>query len=77
MIRAWIDSSRIALDALPEPAPPQRSEVALLDRQQAFGYTQEDLKFFLAPMATSAAFMARNGAIGARPAANRSTKSTA
>jgi glutamate synthase (NADPH/NADH) large chain len=25
--------------------------VALLDRQQAFGYTQEDLKFLLAPMA--------------------------
>ena len=49
--REWIDRSRIALDALPEPAPPQRSEVPLLDRQQAFGYTQEDLKVILAPMA--------------------------
>jgi glutamate synthase (NADPH/NADH) large chain len=28
--------------------------VSLLDRQQAFGYTQEDLKFLLAPMATPA-----------------------
>ena len=42
--REWIRRSRIALDDLPEPAPPQPSEVPLLDRQQAFGYTQEDLK---------------------------------
>src|SRR5438067_6183276 len=48
--RAWIDRSRIALDALPDPAPPQKSSVPLLDRQQAFGYTQEDLKILLAPM---------------------------
>jgi glutamate synthase (NADPH) large chain len=49
--RAWIDRSRIALDALPDPAPPLKSSVPLLDRQQAFGYTQEDLKILLAPMA--------------------------
>src|SRR5438874_3171902 len=49
--REWIDGSRIALDTLPDPAPPQRSEVPLLDRQQVFGYTQEDLKIILAPMA--------------------------
>ena len=48
--RAWIDRSRIALETLPDPAPPQRTTVALLDRQQAFGYTQEDLKILLAPM---------------------------
>jgi glutamate synthase (NADPH/NADH) large chain len=29
-----------------------KTDVSLLDRQQAFGYTQEDLKFLLAPMAT-------------------------
>ena len=51
--RAWIDGSRIALDALPDPAPPQPTLVPLLDRQQAFGYTQEDIKFILAPMAAS------------------------
>jgi glutamate synthase domain-containing protein 2/glutamate synthase domain-containing protein 3 len=51
--RDWITRSRIALDALPEPAPTQGSEVALLDRQQAFGYTQEDLRIVLAPMAQS------------------------
>jgi glutamate synthase (NADPH/NADH) large chain len=28
--------------------------VPLLDRQQAFGYTQEDLKFLMAPMAAPA-----------------------
>jgi len=49
--RAWIDRTRIALEDLPAPAPPQRSKVSLLDRQQAFGYTQEDLKLILAPMA--------------------------
>jgi glutamate synthase domain-containing protein 2/glutamate synthase domain-containing protein 1/glutamate synthase domain-containing protein 3 len=48
--RQWIDRSRIALDSLPDPAPPQRSEVPLLDRQQAFGYTQEDLRIILVPM---------------------------
>ena len=51
--RKWLDRSRIALEALPDPAPPQLSEVPLLDRQQAFGYTQEDLKVILAPMAES------------------------
>jgi len=49
--RAWIDRSRVALDSLPDPAPPQPSTVPLLDRQQAFGYSQEDLKIILAPMA--------------------------
>ncbi|MGH8852196.1 MAG: glutamate synthase large subunit, partial [Casimicrobiaceae bacterium] len=49
--RAWIDRTRIALEDLPAPAPPPRSKVPLLDRQQAFGYTQEDLKVILAPMA--------------------------
>src|SRR5262249_55509808 len=49
--RHWIDRSRIALDALPEPARPPVSEVPLLDRQQAFGYTQEDIRVILVPMA--------------------------
>ena len=30
-----------------------RTDVSLLDRQQAFGYTQEDLGFLLSPMATT------------------------
>src|SRR4029078_527747 len=32
---------------------PERSSVPLLDRQQAFNYTQEDLKFIMAPMAAN------------------------
>ena len=36
------------------PAPRRRTiRPRLLDRQQAFGYTQEDIKFFLEPMARS------------------------
>jgi glutamate synthase domain-containing protein 2/glutamate synthase domain-containing protein 1/glutamate synthase domain-containing protein 3 len=49
--RKWIDRSRIALESLPEPAPTALSDVPLLDRQQAFGYTQEDLRMVLAVMA--------------------------
>jgi glutamate synthase domain-containing protein 2/glutamate synthase domain-containing protein 1/glutamate synthase domain-containing protein 3 len=51
--RAWIDQSRIALDSLPDPAPPQQSMVPVLDRQQAFGYSQEDLRIILAAMVRS------------------------
>jgi glutamate synthase (NADPH/NADH) large chain len=50
--RAWIERIRIKLDDLPAPAKiGEQSKVPLLDRQQAFGYTQEDLKFILSPMA--------------------------
>src|SRR6202795_2391994 len=52
--RQWIDRTRVALEVLPAPAPAQPSPVPLLDRQQAFGYTQEDVKFILAPMAKDA-----------------------
>jgi glutamate synthase (NADPH) large chain len=50
--RQWIENVRIKLDDLavePAAAPPHIE--ALLDRQQAFGYTQEDIKFLLSPMA--------------------------
>jgi len=47
----WLDNSQIRLKNLPaEVAAMPPSEEVLLDRQQAFGYTQEDLKFFLIPM---------------------------
>jgi glutamate synthase (NADPH/NADH) large chain len=49
--RQWIARCRLSLEDMPEPAPTAPSEVSLLDRQQAFGYTQEDLKVILAPMA--------------------------
>ncbi len=48
----WIDRIRVKLDDVEsDKLQPERSAVSLLDRQQAFGYTQEDLKFIMAPMA--------------------------
>ena len=63
--REWIEAVRVKLDnvramgddaeAQHEPATPAQEEaVGLLDRQQAFGYTQEDLKFLMSPMAVAA-----------------------
>jgi glutamate synthase (NADPH/NADH) large chain len=52
--REWLDRTQIVLEDLPsasEAAP--ISNLALLDRQQAFGYTQEDLKILMTPMATT------------------------
>jgi glutamate synthase (NADPH/NADH) large chain len=50
----WIDRIRVKLDEVEsEKTPPLKSPVALLDRQQAFGYTQEDVKFLLTPMAVN------------------------
>ncbi|VAW17223.1 Glutamate synthase [NADPH] large chain [hydrothermal vent metagenome] len=50
----WLNESQIVLEDLPKvEAPPRRTNVGLLDLQQAFGYTQEDLKFLLSPMATT------------------------
>ncbi|KPK09476.1 MAG: glutamate synthase [Betaproteobacteria bacterium SG8_39] len=50
----WIDRIRVKLDEVEsEKTPPLKSPVALLDRQQAFGYTQEDVKFLLTPMAAN------------------------
>jgi glutamate synthase (NADPH/NADH) large chain len=48
----WIERIRVKLDEVEsEKTAPLKSAVPLLDRQQAFGYTQEDLKFQLVPMA--------------------------
>ena len=52
--KQWIDSVRIKLGDLKGDAEQPRSTTALLDRQQAFGYTQEDLKFLMSPMAVQA-----------------------
>jgi glutamate synthase (NADPH) large chain len=49
--RQWIEQVRIRLDDLSVSGQPQTFEETLLDRQQAFGYTQEDIKFLMAPMA--------------------------
>jgi len=65
--KAWIKSVRIKLNEIKlsesqlaqnrvkdTPAQGEKAAITLLDRQQAFGYTQEDLKFLMAPMAVLA-----------------------
>ena len=48
----WLDRTQIRVHELPGSSSPQpRTNVSLLDRQQAFGYTQESTKFLMAPMA--------------------------
>ncbi|RZL44365.1 MAG: glutamate synthase subunit alpha, partial [Variovorax sp.] len=50
--KQWIENLRIKLDSVEAPAAEAPvSAVSLLDRQQAFGYTQEDIKFLMSPMA--------------------------
>jgi glutamate synthase (NADPH) large chain len=48
----WVESNRFTLADLPEPSDPGASEeLPLLVRQEAFGYTAEELKMILLPMA--------------------------
>ena len=50
----WMERIRVKLDDVEsQKVQPERSNVPLLDRQQAFGYTQEDLKFLLLPIASN------------------------
>jgi glutamate synthase (NADPH/NADH) large chain len=50
--RKWIEKSRYFLTDLPEAKEKLATAGAsLLDTQQAFGYSQEDVKFLIAPMA--------------------------
>ncbi|MBN9063537.1 MAG: glutamate synthase large subunit [Rhizobiales bacterium] len=50
----WLKRTQIVLEDL-RPVEPResRTDVSLLNRQQAFGYTQEDLKLLMAPMAVT------------------------
>ncbi len=50
--KQWIENLRIKLDhVVMPPAAAITTPLTLLDRQQVFGYSQEDIKFLLAPMA--------------------------
>jgi glutamate synthase (NADPH/NADH) large chain len=50
--KQWLDRNQIVLEDLPAVAHEAAlSNLALLDRQQAFGYTQEDLRILMTPMA--------------------------
>jgi glutamate synthase (NADPH) large chain len=48
--RQWIENVRVRLDSIEAMGSPSAFTESLLDRQQAFGYSQEDLKFLLSPM---------------------------
>ena len=52
--REWLDRTQLILEDL-KPVEPRalRRDVSLLDRQQAFGYTAEDTKLLMSPMATT------------------------
>jgi len=50
--REWLDTHLVELGDLPEPPHHQEpSHESVLQRQQAFGYTFEDLRIIMAPMA--------------------------
>ncbi|MQX05160.1 glutamate synthase large subunit, partial [Sinorhizobium meliloti] len=52
--RQWLDNTQLILEEL-KPVEPRalRRDVSLIDRQQAFGYTHEDTKLLMSPMATT------------------------
>ncbi|WP_395450247.1 glutamate synthase large subunit [Aminobacter sp. UC22_36] len=52
--KTWLSNTQLILEDL-KPVEPRalRKDVSLLDRQQAFGYTQEDTKLLMSPMATT------------------------
>ena len=48
----WLHANMISIESLPEPPNvPEPDHTTVLHRQQAFGYTHEDLRILLAPMA--------------------------
>ena len=48
----WIKDNQVTLDMLPDPPRWHPTDLdSILQRQRAFGYTDEDLKFMLGPMA--------------------------
>ncbi|MFA6155606.1 glutamate synthase large subunit [Mesorhizobium sp.] len=52
--KTWLANTQLILEDL-KPVEPRalRKDVSLLDRQQAFGYSQEDTKLLMTPMATT------------------------
>src|SRR5213079_3039077 len=49
--REWIDQNLVDINDLPHARAEQPDHETVLKRQQAFGYTQEDLRVLIAPMA--------------------------
>ena len=52
--REWLDENMVSLDEIPQPDVdvPGVDHSTLIERQQVFGYTFEQLRILLAPMAT-------------------------
>src|SRR5947209_477638 len=52
--RKWLKRTQMVLEDL-KPVQPReiRTNISLLDRQQAFGYSEEDLRILMEPMATT------------------------
>src|SRR3569623_1347488 len=52
--RDWLHRTQLVLEELPDaPVKGMRSNLPLLDRQQAFGYSQEDINILMTPMAAT------------------------
>ena len=49
--RRWLDAHLVDIDDLPPARAEQPEHASVLQRQLVFGYTQEDLRLILAPMA--------------------------
>ncbi|MGJ4941561.1 glutamate synthase large subunit [Bradyrhizobium sp. HKCCYLS1011] len=52
--KEWLARTQIQVEELPDaPTKGARTNLPLLDRQQAFGYTQEDINILMTPMAAT------------------------
>jgi glutamate synthase (NADPH/NADH) large chain len=52
--RQWLNRTQIQAEELPDaPTKGARTNLPLLDRQQAFGYSQEDISILMTPMAST------------------------
>jgi glutamate synthase (NADPH) large chain len=52
--KQWLDRTQLQVETLPDaPTKGARTNLPLLDRQQAFGYTQEDINILMTPMAST------------------------
>ena len=51
--REWIEKNLVDIDDLPEGRAERPDHETVFKRQQAFGYTQEDLRVLLSPMAVA------------------------
>jgi glutamate synthase (NADPH/NADH) large chain len=74
--RQWIEESRVFLSDLPVGKSAAKQKASLLDSQQAFGYSQEDVKFIMEPMIrTGEEPVGSMGADTALPVLSRKNKS--